>query len=314
MLLRRIVAGLVLLTTAIVAQADEAMRLRYKMEADKPLIFKNTMTLNQKQSFMGQEIVMDMTTTDVAERTLQEIDDKGNLHIQTENKHLKVSMKMNPLGEYTFDSKSTERDEASALGGMISPVFDRLSGAILTVVISPRGEVEDLKGYKELMEGVLENNPFAASFAGGGSDEAQKLQMNQLFPTLPEKPISPGDKWEEPYEIELPKLGKFNGKTVFTYQGMEKKDGRNLAKITSRSEMSFNLDITMDQATVTGQMSIKDSSGTILFDPKQGQIVSIKDEVTMGGDMTITAGGQVIPATIEQKQTVTSEQLQELPE
>lgn len=295
-------------------RAEEPVTLRYRMDRNDKLIFRMHMNLTQKQAVAGQDFTTTMISDDVSVRTLLDVDDKGNLHIQSENKRLKVTAKLGPLGEYTFDSTKAERDTGGVLSAALNPLYDRLNGAITEMVISPRGRIVTMTGQKELLADVLKNNPLASGFASGGSDEAQKEGARTMYPPLPEEPVTSGDKWEQSLDMELPKIGKAEGKRIYTYRGLVEIDGRKLAKIDTTDEMSFNVDLDLNGAKVTGTVTIGNSSGTIHFDPAQGQIVSSTSTFTTTGNITATAGDRNIPVQMEQTQTITVTQLKELPQ
>src|SRR3990170_4414408 len=102
-----------------------------------------------------------------------------------------------------------------------------MSGSAVELVVTPLGEVKEVKGFAELFADLLKDNPIAVQFVGGGSNEAAK----------------PGDFWEVPFEIDLPKLGKFKGKRVYRYEGPDKVGDRTTAKIDVATELAGDLDI-----------------------------------------------------------------------
>src|SRR3990170_4264051 len=136
-----------------------------------------------------------------------------------------------------------------------------MSGSAVELVVPPLGEVKEVKGFAELFADLLKDNPIAAQFVGGGSNEAAKTSYADQFPRFKDDAVKPGDSWEVPFEIDLPKLGKFKG---------------------------------------TGTFSTDDATGTVQFDPVAGKLVAMKTGFSLNGDMTITAGGKTIPLRMEQ--------------
>lgn len=302
-----------LLSAGFAHADDEAILLRHKYEKDHPLNYRTTAETEQVQSFMGQKVTVTMKQTDVTQRSLEAINDDGNLRVKSENKQLTVTMK-SALGEYKFDSKAAEREKGSVLAGALNPIYERLSGATLTMVITPRGEVKEVEGIDMLLADVLKDNPLGAQFAGGGSKGAARLSQQESSDQLPEQPVKKGDKWEIPYEMELPKLGKVTGKRVYTFEDVDKVGERATVRLGVTLEMSFDVALDMTGVKVTGKMAVTDSSGTVQFDPKRGQTISKKAKYTIGGDLSVEAGGNVIPVRSDQTQSVTVELLDKLPE
>lgn len=303
-----------LMFTGQVAAADEAVTLLYKMTNDDKLIYRTVSKVSQTQTVNNMEITSEFTNTDVAVRTLEKIDEQENFVIRTENKLLKVEMKNNLFGNYTYDSTSSDRDTGSQIGQAITPMYDRLNGAVLTFRHTPQGKVTEAKGLTELLGDVLKENPVAAQFAGGASDEAATQQISETFIRLNADPVKPGDTWESDYSLNLPRLGQIDGKRKYTFEGFDEVAGRKTAKISVSHEFSVDVDLDLNGVKGTGTFSTDSSSGTIQFDPDKGQILLLKSEYTLSGDVTVNANNQTITVGTSQKQTVTHELLDELPE
>jgi hypothetical protein len=253
--------------------------------------------------------------TDVTVFTLDKVGEDGSLHLQAENRRLQQTMTIGPLGEYKFDSKSSDNDRASVMGAALTPIYEALSGAIIQVTVTPLGEVTDVKGLKELIgDNLLKDNPFGAQAAVAATDEGAKISYSDRFLDLPEQPVGPGDTWEKPYEMKLPGLGLAKGKSVYKLEGPDKVGDRATIKISVRDEMSIDLDLDQAGAKVTGSLSVNSSSGTIQFDPEAGAIVSKKTTQTLSGNLNVAAGGQNIPVQQEQTHTTTTELLDKEPE
>jgi hypothetical protein len=199
------------------------------------------------------------------------------------------------------------------LGGSLTPLFERLSGAVIDVTITPSGKVVEVKGYKELIGDLLQGNDIAKQFAGGGSDEAAKAAIGETFPTLSTKAVSPGDKWEEPFTLQLPQVGKVTGKKIYWYQGSGEVGKLKTAKISVATEMSVETNIMIDGAKVTGTISVSSSKGTIHFDPQKGCLVALDSEQTVSGNLNVSVNNMDIPVTLEQVERTTVDLIDELP-
>jgi hypothetical protein len=307
------VLGIVVLGfLADAACAQEATLLRYQPGKD-PLVYKKTQVMKQTQDVMDKKVVTDMKQTEVEIWTVG-LTEKKDLEIKAENKSLNVKINIGPLGEYKFDSRSNDNDKGSALGGALTPLYERLSGARPTYTVSDQGKIAKIEGLKELLADVLKDNPLATQFAGGGSEDAFKLGLAEYFPALPAGRVASGTRWEIPFEINLDKLGKAKGKRLYICDGESTVGKRKTIKISILTEMAFDLDIDMGGAKVAGQMSISASKGTIHFDPKQGCVVSLTNEYTLTGNLNVAAGGMNIPVASEQTQSIRLELLDRLPE
>jgi hypothetical protein len=296
------------------ANADDAVLLRYKLGKDDKLPYRSSVTMTQNQSVGGASIDIEMQTDGVALRTLDKVDDKGNFRVKSEEKALKVTMKMGPLGDYAFDSASDKRDEGNQLAASLNPLYEKLKNAVSYSTVTPRGEIESIEGLTEILAEATKNDPIAQQFATGTSEKAQKLSVSELYPVLSEKPVKPGDTWETKYELEIPQLGKAEGKRIFTYEAADKVGDRKTARIRVTHELAFDLDIDRMGAKVKGKLQIDQSSGVIQFDVEKGQLVSLENTYVLGGNLTLDAGGKLIPVKQSQTQTVKVELLDKLPE
>ena len=314
-LLRRlglVTLGLLLVTAT--ALAGEPLKLRYRIKAGERTIYRTRTEIKQNQSVGEMKFENEIRTEQVATTAVDKVDDQGNLHLRQQSERLKFVMKSGPLGEYKFDSLAKEHDRGSVLGKAVTPLFERMSGSAVELVVTPLGEVKEVKGFAELFADLLKDNPIAVQFLGGGSNEAAKSSYADQFPRFKDDAVKPGDFWEVPFEIDLPKLGKFKGKRVYRYEGPDKVGDRTTAKIDVATELEGDLDIDLGEAKVSGTFSTDDATGTVQFDPAAGKLVAMKSGFSLTGDMTITAGGNTIPLRMEQTQTISIEMLDKLPE
>jgi hypothetical protein len=304
------IVALGLLATA--AAAQDATLLRYQ-PSQEPLIYKKSQTMKQTQDVMNMKVVTDMKQTEYEVWNVG-TNDKKELEIKAETKTLDVKVNIGPLGDYTFDSRKSDNEKGSTLGAALTPLYERMATARPTYTVSDRGKVAKVEGLKELLEDALKDNPVGRQFAGGGSEEAMKLGLAEYFPSLPEKGVTAGTRWETPFEINLDKFGKAAGKRVYVVDGESTAGKRKTIKISVTTELSIDLDIDVGGAKANGTMSITQSKGTIHFDPKQGCVVSLSNEITLSGNLNVTAGGMNIPVASEQTQNIRLELLDRLPE
>jgi hypothetical protein len=218
-------------------------------------------------------------------------------------------------GKYEFDSKSSERDTTSEIGSKNTALFERLTGSEYEVKVNPRGQVVEVKGFAELCADLLKENPQGGQYTGAVADNASaKLGEQQGLIVFSDKPVKPGDTWEVPIDGEITGVGKIKGKTVYTYEGNDKVGDRKTVRIGMVTDLSFELKIDSNEAKVSGTISSTSSSGTVQFDPAAGRIVSSRQTTSMGGQLTIEAGGMVFTINTTADETDTATLLDKLPE
>lgn len=309
---RTMVSAVVVTLVSLVSPllADEGVVLRYKLAKDERLLYKTTDQSKQVQTIAGQKIEIATTQEAHLSRLVDQIDANGVVTLKARTERRKVK-----INEFEFDSKSTERDTTSATGAAVTPILERLTGSEYQIAVTPRGQVTEVKGFVELVADLIKDNPLGSQLSGaGGGAAGATLAEQDAFLVFSDKPVKPGDQWENPFDVELPGLGRVKGKLVCVYEGNDEVAGRKTARIGTTADISVELNLEANGAKVTGTISTTSSAGTVQFDPQAGRIVSLKRTASMSGQLTVEAGGMTIPVDTQQEETKTSELLDKLPE
>ena len=308
-----------LLVAAIVPTAvgaDKPVKLRFKFDKNKPLIYRTSSEIVETQTINGTLIVSTFTKNDVSVMTLQEIDKQGNLRFQSDNKLLKATLDITAGANkqsYKFDSALDEQEKGSRISRGLNPVFERLNGAAVTLTLTPNGTLKAVKGYQELLADVLKDNPLGTQIVGGGSDEALRVQLQDSLIQFGEKPVKPGDSWKVPYTLAIPKRVSGSGTVDYKLVGYETIAGRRVAQITFTTSGTFQVDIDMEGAKVTGEMKLTKADGTVFFDPARGQVVLNKATSVLSGTVSVEVNGATVTFETESAIKASFELLDKLP-
>lgn len=217
----------------------------------------------------------------------------------------RVQLKMSTpfTGEFVYDSK----DEANAPTGEI---WDRMGGPIKALVggefqvkLKPNGTVEEIKLPEKLVELLGESKGGGAQsmMMGGGmfTESAIKQIIEQSILTLPEEGVADGVTWNKKMENKLGPIGTQKFDTTLSYQGVEKRDGLDLTKIATKTEMTFepNADSDVD---IEMEVTSQEGAGTVLFDSKAGRVIESKNvqKMTLEGDFMGNEFAQEITMTL----------------
>lgn len=295
------------------AQAEEPVLLKYKLTPGDTSYYKISGEMTQKQSIMNTKLENSLKQESFVSRVVDGVDAEGNATFKLKAERRKMTAAFGALDKYEFDSKSSERDTGSVLGGELTPLLERLTGSEYRVVVSPRGKVTEVIGFAELIADLVKDKPFASQM-GAGDNKSAIVVEQEAFVVLSEKPVKPGDKWEVPFDVELPKTGKFKGKTTYSYEGPDKVGDRKTARIGVTNDVSIELVIDQGGAKVTGMLTTNNSSGTLQFDPAAGRVLSVKNSLSLSGQLSVDVGGMTIPIDHQQEQTSTFELLDKLPQ
>lgn len=291
-------------------RAAEPVVLRYKFNKGDKLIYKSVQESSQAQTFMNNKTETKTTHEVFQSRTVDDVDAQGvaTLKSKAERRKLKV-------GDYTFDSMSSDRDTTSAVGAAVTPLMERLTGSEYSVLVNSRGNVVDVKGYLELIGDLIKDNPVGQAIVGGGAGKAgAQIAEQEWFVTLSDKAVSPGDQWERPLDVDLPGVGKLTGKIVYVYEADDKVGERKTVRIGATPSLSIELNLEAGGAKVKGTLSSGNASGTVQFDPQAGVPVSVKRSISMSGQVNVEAGGMTFPIESSQEETSTVELIDKLPE
>jgi len=291
------------------ALADEPVLLRYKLAKGDKLIYKTSQETKQTQDVLNQKIETTTIHDTIILREVDTVDLTGTATLKTKAERRKLK-----VGDYLFDSKSTDRDTASEIGAAVTPVLERLTGSEYEVLVSVRGAVVDVKGFVELLGDFVKDNATAQQILGAGGKAGAQIAEQDSFVILGDKPVSPGDQWEVPFDVDLEGVGKAKGKIVYTYEANDKVGERKTVRIGVAPDISMELKVDAGGVKVTGTLSATSASGTVQFDPEAGRVLTSKRSVSMSGQLTVEAGGMTIPVNTQSDETNAIELIEKLPD
>jgi hypothetical protein len=296
------------------AQAQDPILLKYKLEKGTQSFTRHNATNKTTQKINGTNIESEITQVSIHVQASDDVDAEGTAKLKTKTERLKGTTKITGLGDYEFDSQKPDRDKSSVLGAALTPLYERIVGSDLQAEVTPHGTVKSLTGYAQLVGDLIKDNPLTAQFAGGGTDNAAKLGAQAQWIVFPETAVKPGEKWDNPYEMEMAGLGVVKGKETVTFVAVEQRDTHSIAKLSISNDISFDLKIDMGAAKVSGKVTTSSSEGSAEFDITTGKLVSQKSKLTLTGQLSVVVNNMTIP--VDLTQVIESEQtsLDKLPE
>lgn len=294
------------------ASADDGTILKYKLAKGDKLIYRTKMEMKQSQKIMGTAMENELTSETISSYTVETVDEMGNAKLNVKGERLKAMAKFGALGEFAFDSQSSERDKSSAIGLAMTPLMERLSGIMYEATVPPDGGVSEVKGYANQLRDLVEGNPLTAQFAGGGTDDSAKQALDGVFPKIAKTVANTGDTWETPIDLAMGKLGTLKGKTTYVFVGPDKVGDRATAKLAVTTDLSIDINLDMDGTKVTGKISTNNSNGFVQFDTVAGRVISGEGSASMGGTLNVNVNGMDIPVQNDQTVKTTVEYLDRL--
>src|SRR5262249_21766224 len=126
-------------------RADEPVLLKYKVARGESLHYRNTQTMKQEQSLTvnGMTIKQDnkMNQEAILTRVADEVASDGKVTFRLKAERRKAAAEFGALGKFEFDSKSSDRDTGSQIGGALTPLLERTTGSEYQVTVNPQGKV-----------------------------------------------------------------------------------------------------------------------------------------------------------------------------
>jgi hypothetical protein len=229
----------------------------------------------------------------------------------------KMLSRTESTGDYSFTVKKAERGsmvlDVTYVGKTLivqSPAettsvdFSGLFGKTATMTLSVDGTASDFKGFDLL--------PAIDIVSQQTKIDAPRyiLELKDLFPRLPGKPVAAGDTWTsmEVYKEPMP-AGGSDSLTVtlkenYTLVGPAKKDGLDCLEIKDDLTMSVAGSGTAQGMSLTIDM-LGSGTSTIYFVPSKGMYISDDGDSTIKGSAVVQEAAVTIPMSHVYKATST---------
>jgi Family of unknown function (DUF6263) len=203
-----------------------------------------------------------------------------------------VRMEFNsPLGKSVFDSASNASapTPTDPMSKTMSAAYSAMIGQPLTMVVSPSGAVQKIEGMARLMERVLNAQPqdrIAPDALDGlrntFADDTTRDMLGWGTAPLPDRPIHPGDTWEDHLSATVPGLGARTTSRTWTLEGIESRGGVSLARLSAK--LAIRADSSASQPTPGVPVGVQAGESTgeseLLFDISKGRVQSLTTALT----------------------------------
>ena len=279
--------GLVVLLAGAAAPADP-VPLKWKLKQGDEFYVRNVQEMQQTIGVLGMNKESSSTTTTVTRFKVTEAGDGGLTVEQT-------ILKVDATGE------------AAEKAG-------KAKGATLTFKLDKDYKVTAVEGYDKYIEQIAGGNDQEAQVAKlAASEDTVKVSVEDLFSPGPGKPVKPGDKWTRDTKLPLGPLGNFALAARYTLDSL---DGPT-AKVSYDADAVFTpgkgggglpFEITK------GELKADKYTGTLTFDTAAGRLRGTTQEVSLGGALTVSAGGMEIELTFKQQVKATGTVTDKMPE
>jgi hypothetical protein len=286
------------------ARSDDVV-LRWKFKEGQALSETMEVQSTSSSHFGGAEMKMTQSMSMSYTRTVQKVGADGTADIAQKVERIRMQMNGSNGQSVDFDSK-TGKDVEGPIGDVLMPMFKAMMQSEFKFQMTPLGKVQNVKLPEDLMK-AIQRSPTAASAGGMFSEETMK-QMCEAFPALFDGPISVGKTWSDHKKIPA-QFGVMHADNSYTYEGTEKKYGKELHKFGVK--VSLSMQKSADQPV---EITVKpnQSPGTLYFDAEAGRVVEMiqsqKVDMEVGG-----SGAPLVTVSTDTKTTWRLEEKADLP-
>lgn len=296
--MKNIILSLLILTSVLSCTAQQ---YDLKLNLKKGQHYKQSMITDMKlnQSVGGQEMTINTKMQFEFTQSVKAINAKGEFELENEYSHIIVTMDV--MGQ-TIKYDSDKKDESeSEVAKMLSGSFSKILGKKFLVVLTPKGKVVEIKGFKQIMESLSKGtqDPNSKKMIEEMLDEHKlSSSFESYYHLFPENSVKVGDSWTQKNTVE----SMFPIDIATTYTLKEVNNG--VAKIIMTGDFTIKKD---DYGSKGMTMKINFSgkyNGFYDVDVNSG--ISNRAEINMPMTGTMEVMGMEVPCTVNSTITTTN--------
>lgn len=299
---------IVLVAVAPVAQADEAVELRWRFTKGQVLEYR----------FRDQQVRTVAVGDEKLETTIDrdcewqwkvaDIDAQGTATLEHKFTSLKIShVSKDKDFELIYDSSKAnesvddEKKKAFAL-------FDQIRLGTYRVKLTAEGRIAEVYGLDKVIEETTAGENVGDLYAMHFRDGTFAWLLQRVLAPLPAKAVAIGAKWKTDAPESMPGFGKLRGATETTL-GKEVKVGDVVCReLTFTGSHSLEVDMKWANATLAGTLKTEKMSGKSQFDAKAGRVRRGDADVELGGELKLGLGNDPIALKVTYKHRLELEQ------
>jgi len=243
------------------------------------------------------------------------VDDNGVASVKTtyQTIHVKIS---GPMGVIEYDSTKPDApaDANNPVAQMMGQMYASMVGRSLVMKVNPRGKVVEVKGFKEMMQRMVEKmcgdddaekrkmKEFMKNFL---SEDRVKIMGSNMMMAFPARPVGIGDSWADKESMSI----GFPIEIANTYTLKERKNGVAIVDVSSKMDFGEK-DAPIDTGPVKINMEMTGRvRGTSQIDEASGWMIRSKMKMQLSGEIKIIPNeqmpeGMTVPMTIDSVITV----------
>jgi len=306
--LRRIVVCVFLCSTAIAARplCAQEVSLRYHWTKGEELRYRQTLQSTTTVSGTGlpagsSNASFDSTMIQTFRTVVDDVAADGTATFRQTIESVRLEVN-GPTGRTVFDTATNDNAARDPLSQGLSAVYSAMIGESVTIVTSPTGVVRKIDGMTRIFEKMMAAQPGGPIPAGAleglknsFSDEAMRDMTGRGFAAFPDRPLKPGDAWDEQFTTSVPMFGTVSTARTWTFQGIESRTGAAVARFTATHTIKTDPSKPASGAPSSAPSPIIMEPGgntgdsDVLFDMTRGRLLSVTTHMTQAMTVSIPA-------------------------
>jgi len=279
--------------------------LEWRFTKDKPFYQTMTTTTTQNMTVTGTKVEQKQDQTFYFMWTPTKIDKEKNT-VTLEQKIIGLKMNIDIGGSKITHDSTAPKEAAGAANNPLNKFFDALNNATFTITLDTKEmKVTNIEGHDKFVAKLTDANPSMKPLLEKIlSKEALKDMAEPMFAALPGKTEKKGATWKRTSSLDMGPIGKYETTYNYTYEGPDKDKNEKIGvktdlKYTKPENVAANLPFKITAAT----LEAKDSTGTVVYDPKAGWVKSSEMTMKLTGNLTIEISQQSTAVDLSQEQT-----------
>jgi len=296
--------GLACLALFWTQTAQAQVKLQHKFPEGKTFKNKTTSKTHQVLTLMGQEIETRQNATVITSRTVGKRRGDSTVPVEEKVESLRIELSIPGGINVTYDSSDPNTKIDNPDVAFLGEVFKLASESVYTVVLDDKNKVKAIEGAEKLLEKADKLSPPARDIIRSRLESDKlKMEFEQEHRRLPDVLARPGESWDRTEVVDVGSGQTLTFQKKYEYVGTEKKGGKTLDKISSKTtKVEFKQDPAADAQLKLKKSDVKieSSDETILFDREEGQVVSATAKIRIkGDDMTFSVNGTDLAGALD---------------
>jgi hypothetical protein len=300
--MRKFVCGIVLLLSAA-SSASAQVNLVYQPDSKPGHETRATteLKLDQTLTVMGMPIETKVENFVVQSFKVGDLLPDGGVPLVQKTETMQMTIGLPGGQSFSFDSGNPGADVAVPQLKPVADFLAQMCKAELVTVFGADGKVKEIKWKDDAFANV---DPM---YKAEVDPESLKKTTQQEIDRLPGKTVNKGDSWTRTEETQLGAGQKLTVEQEYTYTGPGTVDGKAVEQISVKTKSAkLAIDAPMADGTSfkDAEVSVKDSSGTLSYDPTQRIITRSESMLHLTGKLTLVVAGMELATDLDLKMDV----------